>query len=87
MKPVKKFSTGQIQVAVWENTSKEGRVFHTISMQRSYKSKEEDEWKNSHSLRVNDLPKAVMALQKAYEFLALKPDQVDEKQLQSAAVV
>ena len=74
MQPVKKFNSGQISVAVWENISKDGKTFHTVSLQRSYKSKDDAEWKKSHSLRVHDLPKAMLVLQKAYEFLALRPD-------------
>ena len=69
--PVKKFAVGGIQAAVWENSSKEGAQFNTVSLDRRYKSKD-DEWKSSASLRVNDLPKAILALQKAYEYLALK---------------
>ena len=69
--PVKKFSAGGIQVAVWENDGKEGGKFNSVSIQRSYKDKN-DEWKRSGSLRVNDLPKAIAALQRAYEYLILK---------------
>ncbi|MDO8428026.1 MAG: hypothetical protein Q7S92_02320 [Candidatus Diapherotrites archaeon] len=72
MKPIKKFNSGTISAAVWENSGKEGNQFYTVSMQRSYKSKESTEWKQSHSLRVHDLPKAVLVLQEAYKFLALK---------------
>ena len=68
--PIAKYSVGNISVAVWENESKEGNSFNTVSLQRSYKVGEE--WKSSTSLNVNDLPKASLALQKAYEHLSLK---------------
>ena len=67
--PEAKFVVGTVQVAVWENDGKEG-TFNTISIDRSYKTGED--WKHTHSLRVNDIPKAILALQKSYEHLALK---------------
>ncbi len=68
--PIKKFSAGGIQVAIWENEGKEGRVFHSVSFDRRYKDKEE--WKSTNSLKTNDIPKAIIALQKSYEYLVLK---------------
>lgn len=72
MKPIQKFSVGAIQVAVWANEGKEGRTFNSVTMQKRYKT-EEGIWKNSSSLNANDLPKAVLALNKAFEFISLKP--------------
>lgn len=69
--PVKKFSTGAVQVAVWENEGKEGNKFYSVSLDKRYKDKNND-WKSSSSFKMNDLPKAVLALQKAFEFMALK---------------
>ncbi len=69
--PVKKFSAGAVQVAVWQNEGKEGKQFNTVSLDRIYKDKN-DKWKSSNSLHVNELPKAILALQKAYEFLVMK---------------
>lgn len=73
--PIKKFSVGGVQVAVWENeaTLEAGQTksFNSVSIDRRYKDKN-GEWKSTNSLKANDLPKAVLALQKAYEFVALK---------------
>ncbi len=69
--PIKKIAVGRIQVAVWENEGKEGRNYYSVSFDKRYKDKN-DEWKSSNSLRANDIPKAVLALEKAYEFLSLK---------------
>jgi len=74
-KPVKKFSAGAVQVAVWENEGKEGTNYYSVSMSKRYKDKN-DEWKDSSSLKQTDLPKAVLALNKAYEYLTLKDDDV-----------
>jgi hypothetical protein len=70
IKPIKKVVVGGIEVAVWENSSKDGNKYFTTTMERNYKDGEE--WKKTSSLRTNDLPKAVLALQKTYEFQALK---------------
>ena len=74
--PEKKFSTGAISATVWKNkgTSKrngEPVEFRTITLQRRYTDKE-GKWQTSNSLRLNDLPKASLVLQKAYEYLVLK---------------
>jgi len=62
--PVDHIKVGGITVAVWKNKG-EHSDFFTYSMQRSYK--QGTEWKNTTSLRDGDLPKAILALQKAYE--------------------
>jgi len=68
-RPVKKFRAGAVSVSIWSNDV-EGKdtTFNTISLDRVYKDKE-GEWQNSGSFRVNDLPKAMVVLNKAYEYL------------------
>lgn len=82
--PIKKFSVGAIQVAVWENESKDGNKFSTVSIDRSYKDKK-DEWKKTSNMRQEDLPKAVLALQKAYEWISLKEPEIGERKEQMLA--
>ncbi len=78
--PIKKFAVGGIQVAVWKNEGKEGRNYYSVSFDKRYKDKN-DEWKSSSSLKANDIPKAVLALEKAYEFISLKePEQTENKE-------
>ena len=74
--PEKKFSTGAISAAIWKNhgtSKKDGSnvEFKTITLQRRYTDKE-GKWQTTSSLRLNDLPKANLVLQKAYEYLVLK---------------
>lgn len=74
--PEKKFSTGVISATIWKNNGVSKRnselvEFRTITLQRRYKDKD-GAWKSSNSLRINDLPKASLVLQKAYEYLVLK---------------
>ena len=72
--PVKAFKVGAIQCSVWENEnlSPEGQVFvsKSVTFERRYKDKN-GEWKSTNSLRANDLPKAVVLLQQAYEYILL----------------
>jgi hypothetical protein len=70
MKPVKSVKVGGIEVAVWENESKDQKKFFTTTLERNYKVGEE--WKKTNSLRNEDLPKAILALQEAYHFVAVK---------------
>ena len=82
--PIKKFNAGAVQIAIWENEGKEGNPYNTVSLQKSYKDSK-GEWKNNGSLKVNDIPKAILALEKAYEFIMLKePKQSEGKTLAMA---
>ena len=73
--PIKRFSVGTVNASIWENeiktTNGNTQSFETISLQKRYKDKN-DEWKSSTSFKKTDLPKAVLALQKAFEYLSLK---------------
>jgi len=73
--PEKKFSTGVITATVWQNAGKsrngEAISYRTVSLQRRYKDKN-GVWQTANSLRVNDLPKAALVLQKAYEYVVLR---------------
>lgn len=77
--PEKKFSTGAISATVWRNQgkNKQGEIneFNTITLQRRYMDKK-GEWQTTSSMRVNDLPRAKLVLDKAFEYLVLKQDTV-----------
>ncbi len=73
-KPEIKFRAGPVSATVWKNTGiKDGQKtqFTTVSIERGYKDKD-GSWKSTTSMRVNDLPKAALALTKAYEYIVLK---------------
>ena len=77
--PEKKFRAGAIAATVWANeTVRDGKKvsYKTISFERSYKDKD-DTWKQTNSLRTTDIPKAVLVLSKAYEYLALNNEEED----------
>jgi len=71
-KPVKKFVAGTIQAAIWNNRLPLGggndNVMMSVTLERRYRDRD-GQWQSSGSLRMNDLPKAVLLLNKAYEFL------------------
>ena len=71
MKPKQQFRVGTVTATIWQNTSQGGKEFATIQFERSYKDKD-DCWKKTNSLNVNDIPKAMVVLGKAYEYLSLK---------------
>ncbi len=78
--PEKKFRAGAIAATVWSNeTVRDGKKvsYKTISFERSYKDKD-DTWKQTNSLRQTDIPKAVLVLSKAYEYLALNADEEED---------
>jgi hypothetical protein len=60
---------GGVEATVWKNVYGEKTSF-SVTLQRNYKDKN-GEWKTTYSLRQNDLPKALLALQKAFEHVAL----------------
>jgi len=72
--PEKKFRAGAISATIWLNKGQrangEESEYRTISIERSYTDKE-GKWQSTNSLRVNDLPKASVVLQKAYESIVL----------------
>ena len=75
--PEKKIRAGAVSATVWRNQGQtktgEPTEYNTISIERSYKDKEGN-WQSTNSLRKNDLPKAVVVLQKAYEHLVLNKE-------------
>ncbi|MBW2966392.1 hypothetical protein KY342_04785 [Candidatus Woesearchaeota archaeon] len=74
--PEKKFRAGAISATVWQNLGQSKKTgeevsYRTISLQRGYKDKN-DQWQNTNSFRVNDLPRAAVVLKQAYEYLVTK---------------
>ena len=73
--PEKKFRAGPISATVWLNKGQaingEESEYRTISIERNYTDKE-GKWHSNNSLRINDLPKAKLVLEKAYKFLLLQ---------------
>lgn len=65
------FRHGPCSASVFENEYERGESKFTVrnvSFQRRYQDKDGN-WQTTTSLKVNDIPKAVLVLNKAYEFL------------------
>ena len=69
--PERKFRAGSVTATVWKGVSQTGSAYYNVQISKSYKDKDNN-WKNTSSFRENDVPKAMVVLQKAYEFVILQ---------------
>jgi len=60
---------GGVVATIWRNEN-DGKVSLSVTLERTYRDRN-GEWKKSRSFRQNDLPKALLALQKSFEHIAL----------------
>ena len=70
-KPEKVFKMGAVRAAIFNNIlTKDGKEISLpkVVIEVRYRDKS-GQWKGTHSLSINDLPKAIAALQNAYEYL------------------
>ena len=73
VKPEKRFRCGGCEAAIFENEIlRAGNVLKIkkVAFQKRYKTAD-GEWKTTYSLDINEIPKAILALSKAYEYLVL----------------
>ena len=88
-KPVKKFKAGAIDAAVWRNVNQQGKdggdvVSYSLSMERRYKDKE-GEWQGTNTFRTNDLPKAALVLDRAYEFITMHAEEGSDTEIKESS--
>lgn len=87
-KPETVFKVGAVRASVFQNNivhnGKEVTLPKVIIEVR-YKNKD-NEWKGTNSLSVNDIPKAILALQKAFDFLTGSKTTHDETSALSSRV-
>ena len=70
-KPVKVFKMGAVRASIFNNIiERNGNKIPLpkVVIEVRYKDKS-GQWKGTNSLSINDLPKAITALQNAYEYL------------------
>ena len=75
-KPEKVFKVGAVRASVFQNTITHGGKDVPLSkviLEVRYKDKA-GQWQGTHSLSLNELPKAILALQMAYQFLTTGRD-------------
>ena len=76
-KPVRVFRAGAIKASVFENSAfvkgVKSTIFNVI-VSKTYKDKDNN-WKSTNSFSVySELPKIILVLQKAYEFVVINTD-------------
>lgn len=73
-KPEEVFKVGPVRASVFQNEiTHNGRRVNLpkVVIEVRYKDRN-GEWKGTNSLSVNDLPKAILALQKAYDYVTTR---------------
>jgi hypothetical protein len=86
-KPETIFKVGAVRAAVFRNTiEKNGQSIQLpkVTIEVRYKDKT-GQWNGTNSLSLNDLPKAIVALQKAFEYLMehKQPEQAENPEISS----
>ena len=79
-RPEKNIRVGAVRAAIWKwtNTTKDGRQFtqRKAVLDRAYKDAN-GQWQHTNSYDTNDVPKAVLAMQKAFEYMTTKNGESD----------
>ena len=76
-KPETVFKAGPVRASIFQNSAnRQGKeiLFPKVVIEVRYRDKLGN-WKGTNSLSLNDLPKAILALQLAYEYLMGKRDE------------
>jgi hypothetical protein len=71
-KPINEIRIGTVKAATWQNQVGD-IVRHNVTFTRIYK--EGDQWKTSESFGRDELPRLILAAQKAYEALFQTPQE------------
>ena len=67
-KPVRVFVCGNIRASVWT------APHESVHLQKRYFDDKQQQWRNSEYLFPDELPRARLVLEKAYEFLCLREE-------------
>ena len=76
-KPEKVFKAGPVRASIFQNSvQRQGKeiLFPKVVIEVRYRDKAGN-WKGTNSLSLNDLPKAILARQQAYQHLMAKKDE------------
>ena len=74
--PIARFKCGSCEAAIFENEIKRNGntvMVKKTAIQKRYKA-DDDTWKSTYSLDINDIPKMILALTKAYEHLVVREE-------------
>jgi hypothetical protein len=73
-KPDKTFRTGTIEAAIWREevvVDKRTVVRFSIRVQKRYRDKGKDEWKNTDYFFADDLSRLALVAQRAFEYVTM----------------
>ena len=80
-KPEKNIRCGAVRAAIWtrNRTRQDGSRFESkkVIIDRSYRDAA-GRWQNTSALELNDIPKAILGLRKAYEWMLLGEGETNE---------
>lgn len=84
-KPIRTFKAGAIKASVFENLTLvkavETKIYNVI-VSKTYKGKD-DSWKSTNSFSAfYELPKVILVLQKAYEFVVITGEKEEASQIE-----
>lgn len=80
-RPIKEYRAGAVHAAIWgKEVTRNGRKWteHSVRVQRHYKDERSGDWRTTTYFRPEDLPKLVLAANKAYEHIMLKDTDAGE---------
>ncbi|MBI2145024.1 hypothetical protein HYU18_01740 [Candidatus Woesearchaeota archaeon] len=69
--PEKRFKIGGITATIWKGLSIKGETYYNVQVGKNYKAKD-GTWKTTHSLKETDIHKAMVLLQKSYEYVLVQ---------------
>ena len=68
-RPAQVFPLGRIRATIWANEAENQEVWFNVTLSRSYKDKDENEWRDTSSFRRDDLPIVSKAIDMAYDWI------------------
>ena len=75
-KPAHHYKFGAVRATIWKEkrAASGGKTFDawSVTVDRAYKDTATGTWKNTTSLKENDIPKAIAALTRAYAYVCEK---------------
>jgi len=75
VRPEKSYRIGAVRASVWKNTrqGKDGKTYEVraVTIDRTYRDPEGG-YRTTNRFSANEIPKAVLLLQRAYEYLVLE---------------
>ena len=73
--PIKSFKAGAVRASIFANPMDNGRgrnnIMHRVVIDRRYQDRDGN-WKSTNGFLGNEVPRAILVLQLAYQYLAMK---------------